>query len=263
MQFRHRSLLNVLLMTCLVACVANPSWGAVLAQHLGSNDPEGALLEEIGNWDFTDGANLGVAPGSTPAWQISNSDAGVSYYSTSGMASTDLDQGWLLTAEIRVDEIADPGNDLSVRLDVPGEGLYWMVFGKNSQGNAMVNLVGAGGSTPFSHTVTTAGNGDTAPDGVGDGFHLFELMDVDGNGSADLYVDGEKVTTTPYVGFASSSAATTFFGDIAGTPGADASFAEVSVKSGDDATLRVIPEPASMAMLATGLLLVLPRRKRA
>ncbi len=107
-------------------------------------------------------------------------------------------------------------------------------------------------------------NTHTVAGGAGE-YNLYELLDQDGTagaGTATLYVNGvEAITGITGVGAAGNFV---LFGD--GTNGAGTGdFALVRLEGGAGLTPTevIVPEPASMALLAVGSYFLLPRRKRA
>lgn len=231
-------------------CLTGQAKGeAFVSGHSGADDPttEGFIVA----------GSLLVGPGQTgatddpppAAWRTQTAGT-LGSYADFVLPELIASDGFRVAAQVRVpDNDVDPSDSAgAVRLNVGGS-QYQMHFGSDSDGNQLVALA------------TSASTFDVFSGSGGGGYHFWELIDSDGPGGADPQVlfDGSSVVS--YSGFA--GAGTSFwFGDIANTgSGGRFDWALVQLDSGDDLT-TLVPEPASLALLAAGGVLMVSRRRQ-
>ncbi len=231
--------------------LSSPVFGAVIFEHEGDTPPNDALLGDfptfIGNTSAVGPVDGTTDPGGLDAWNIDTSGNDVAVYQASGDQG-DVAAGILLSIELQLLDDADPvdiGTQLQIRT---GSRIYGMFFGRSGN-DVTVNLLDdfVGATVEAQHTVTDGGGN----------YNLFQLL-VDDAGQGELWVNGSKVDGITYDGFASNIGPTVLWGDAGGPENGNANYAVVRIETGSDA---VIPEPASLALLAVGSLFLLPRRK--
>ena len=166
-----------------------PTAEAAVPQHWGANDPldQGwfAFWEDTphGPVEPDSGTDSNGSSYSEDAWRINDADDGKNYCAyghwLTDEEEAELADGWILSAYVRV----GGGPDLhtaDTRFQYTGNGKRWLLeIGTDANSDPVVYLYFG------KHTVTLPG--------IGDGYHLYELKDLNGDHTADLYVDGELV----------------------------------------------------------------------
>jgi len=239
------------LTTCITAFLcANPGRAQVIALHEGANDP---TSEDVTTWSV-DGSDVTVGPVTDDlgtgldAWMINDdSNTGeLSYlYFLSPEETTSLqEEAWTFSVHMRVVNVPDSlDSGISVRI-TDGQERWQASFGSEADGDPRVALLDENMSTIDIGTF----------DDYGPGYHLYEWKRAAGGGPVDFYVDGEEVYsdwtgfeyTLGYCGWGSGSRAAT----------GNANYNLVK--------LEIVPEPASVVLLAMGLLCMscVSRRKQ-
>ena len=167
---------------------ADPSSNGRTAE-IGSGNTAGPLLDDNGtgvdSW-FTDDAGT-------------NSDSRSSYKAVPTAPELELlsTQGWTLSALLRLPNPSDNIDGSPVLVFRNGTRSYDLYFGTQPDGDPVVHLQDA-------LTATAGISGQTIPlEGIGDGYHLFELVYDPIQGSADLFVDSVALSMA-YTGYAAS-----------------------------------------------------------
>ena len=152
----------------------------VVSQHAGGGDPVSEGFDDVG------GGGVVQPRQSNTTWQINTAGTDARYYQRrhgGGMTSLLLTDGWYLEARIERDPTAPAADPVDAGTLVQwgtGSTRYIMTFGAvdDGLGNARTVVRVVDGVSDPSFTTGTPG------------FHTFRLEDRDGDGDADLFVDG-------------------------------------------------------------------------
>jgi len=180
----------------------------LIAEHVGARDPGSA---EGGRWTAQPGrvgvrpvALRGKGPGVLDAWQVTDDgDGSLNYVKRLSKSDVkNLSGGFALSARLRVvGKSENAKTALTVRF-CDGRTRWRLRFHSTTAGDPIVRLRGVGGDT-------------VELTGAGPGYHLYEVKDLDGDGGADLYVDG-VLTRGFWLGAASERPAEISWGTGAG-----------------------------------------------
>lgn len=260
--------------------------GAVAFRHSGNTDP---TLENFPIWTLNtngdpSGYSVGPAPNNENAWRVEGTGGSRAVYNSGPLTSADPKQGWRLTVRLKIEDDDDSLEDHGVYVQF-GDGatnndhLFRWVFGSDTNGNAQVGVTTKLGFDSVTVSpdffFTTSGPGDH-------GYHTYQWVWTPGNehggGAAKMFIDGQFVPGQN--GFGNDivwDGMDTVFSTTAaerralewGTFGNSSSigaglFNFLQLETGtvfDDLELpEIIPEPASLAILAAGGLLLTRRR---
>jgi hypothetical protein len=228
---------------------------AVIAEHLGSNDPHGEAVSSTNSTDWTRygttayGSALAADPvaGTPAAWEINDTGGGFLYYHYDPSSQENADagaDGWKLSLDARVNGANVALNGSSYNQYANGSKTYTVFLGSDADGNPMIKVNG----TTFT---VTDGDGDNTNNVK---FHLYELVYDHTAQTADLFVDGAATSVNNIAATSSSTNQVTW--------GAGSSAGQGSM---DYALVRLetlpVPEPASLGALALGGLLLMRRRE--
>ena len=228
----------------LMAMAAMVQAGTI-AQHVGSTDPttEGFTLEGTAGTDVDDGG--------TAAWEM-QSAWGRYKTDISGADAADMSaNGWVAEQTVRMDvaglDPSAPGElvglgVIEVAPATTGDVAFSVCLGTDASGNPTVWQLNEWGTPlPWYWQVGTV---------TGTGYHNYKLVQMAGETTADLYVDGSLMATldpTPGFGVARymvGNSAPSSFTDPMGVFLAGASLS----------TPGVVPEPSAVVLLVTGLI---------
>lgn len=210
--------------------------------HTGNTDPttEGWTQDPT---TVPEGVTIGpiTGDGGYDAWQVVDTSSNeLRYqYALSSEELTNFQQGWKMSARVRiVNDGQVANNTVQVRVDDADNGLWAIGFGSQSDGDPILKFI-------WGSTYTL--------EGYGSGYHLYELINLDGNGSAELYVDGNLISANVLGKGAPRSSSLIAWGSLTGALPGDGRYNTV--------TLEVVPEPATAVLLVTGGIGCLLRRK--
>lgn len=226
--------------------VAAPSAASVLVRHAGNTPPTEQGWEGAGGGLVYDGPV--VTPGGTAAWNLSDDSSNRVRFYRYGIPvarQREIDQsGWVYRARIRVvagEAVPDGGVWLetsSIRQR------FMLALGRQADGDPVIRLMSAVGPGVFEGT-------PIALEGLGDGFHLYELTYDPVTATARVQVDG--VTYADGYAGARGNLGAAFWGVGIQTANANADFGLVE--------LVALPEPATAGLLAVGMLALAGRRR--
>jgi len=236
---------KTLLAVCVtVLMVGGPAFGQVVFEHVGDLDP----LDEGWGPDMEGAYTVEpVNDGGVLAWRISDEgqDDQVAYWYDVGGAQGDMAaMGWILTGELRVTSGPDAPVNNTVMIQVRANGRWWRLdFGTDAGNNPLIGLFIPGSPT---YDGIIAGT-------QGDGYHTYQIVNTGNPDLCDVVVDGETVYTDWTAG-ATSRTSMAFGSNNSGIVGlGSANYALVR--------LELIPEPATIALLAVAAGALLRRRK--
>lgn len=185
---RHCAIVLVFMLSVVVAAAVRAADGSrfTIAEHVGATDPA------TEGWTAQQRAGVASLPvtalapdGETgyDAWRVSDSSRLQELLYVKKLSNADLDRladGFVFSARLRVfDRGRKPDSAVNIRHIANGR--RWQVrFGSTDAGDPVVQLYGTA---------------DLVLTGLGPGYHLYEVRDLDGDGSADLYVDGVETYT--------------------------------------------------------------------
>ena len=206
--------LALLVLSAIVLCGGHhPANARTVALHQGSVDPQ------LQGWTEFDGASTGQPDNDAgaPVWSIEdtslNGGQSLQYQVTpSPQALLDASSnGWSLKTRLRVVDNGDaPDFNISVGWSNQDGTRFEMLFGSDVDGDPIVVL------HPFDGAPQGTGPFRFVLEGVGPGFHDYELRTAAGDGSADLLVDG-VVVLEDYPGFLSNTQPFVAWGDRTST----------------------------------------------
>jgi hypothetical protein len=249
-----RLLMLALLCGVFVVALSAPIQADIIAQHVGSTDPVTEGFEQMfsGAGPATDPDNGGV-----PVWNVPSS--GTRYYhyvfSDATVASM-MSTGWVATETVRPNLYPFDDSHYGVNLelsmdpgDATGTRTYTLEVGTDSSNHATLcylnNITIDGSVTQIPLTGVT---------GVG-ALHTYELRCPNPavSDAAQVYVDGIYQTTVAAMTGSNTvpGLSRLNWGSSSGGAGPSADVYWSGV------TLSTIPEPSSIALLATGLLSLL------
>ncbi len=258
-----------LLAFAVCASITSPALSDVAFRHTGNNDP---ALDDFPTWNLNtsgDPSGFAVGPASGEnAWRVEGTGS-QALYQSDVLTGADPKHGWKLTARLKVEGLNDNLGDDGIFLQfADGEHGFRMLFGSDGVGNAQVGIpvnIANGSIVIFPQTTfTTSGPGDQ-------GYHLFEMVWTPnviqhGQGTADLFINGQQVVND-FVGIDIPGVLNPPSVLQWGTTGGFGSglFNFIQLETGtvfEELNLPevIIPEPASLILLAAGGLLLLPRR---
>ncbi len=225
--------------------LANVAQAGMVHEHKGALNPSSAE-----SWTSGGGGGIRQAIPSDvgynylPAWKVADPGGGSNPQYQLNLAAGDLSdaksQGWKLTVKVRVDGAGyNTGGAVAnhaMQTEFSGKpsdfnGRWLMRFGSDDSGsNALVDMWQSTG------TFSVPGNG----------YHQYDLIDPDGGGAPNLYVDGSLIasgiarTDTYAVGRLN-------FGDNNGVPAGNANYNYVGFETG--ASLTPTPLPSGLLPL--------------
>ena len=178
------------------------------------------------------------------AWQVNdvttlvNVSASYALVVTSEQATSFLTSGWKLSVRVRVVEAPDTLDSAVASWMQLGSRQWLMDFGSEDNGDQTV----LAGSTSSTYSSVGAGNV----------YHLYEMIYDPVDQSADIFVDGvERISG--YTGVESQP------GNIIGW-GSGSSYG-IGSGNWNMVAVEIVPEPATLSMLALGGLALVRRRK--
>ena len=226
--------------SCLAVAVmlvgAGDVWATPLITHSGATNPE------LEGWTYLPSEN----PANTvypilgdegfDAWvidDVAKNSIEYHFYPSGTQLAEAESQGWRMTARIKVGNTPDSVDNGVVFYYISETHQFAVNLGSDSSGDPMVLL---GNSTHFGPATTL--------DGLGGGYHLYEMEYDPGTAEVSLAVDGQPVLSG-HDGWALSQ-----------TP--RAAFLSGGVATGEGrwnfVKFEIIPEPSSIILLATGAL---------
>jgi hypothetical protein len=221
---------------------SGPAAAVTLCEHAGAADP----TTESFTVYTEDEPNLTIGPVvgdmGYDAWNVNSQGASICNYQYLPPPEEEamIAQGWTLSARIRMVDADDP---------VDG-GVHWRIMDHESR----FWIFGMGSTADGDPIIKDWQHSAITLDGLGNGYHLYELVNQDADGVAELFVDG------------------TSYGDIAGTPyGSYAPRVEFGCPSGSETGngnynwihLDAVPEPAALVVLALAAPALLRLRRKA
>lgn len=239
---KTNGLLLLVEVMCVVALAGTAQADLVsVISHTGNTNP---TTEGWTQAPTTPGAGITIGPitgdGGYDAWEVAQTSTNELRY-TYTLSSEDLttfQQGWKMTACIRVVNDGQAANNtVQVRVDDAVHGLWAIGFGSQSDGDPILKFI-------WGSTYTL--------EGYGPGYHLYELINLDGDGSAELYADGNLIANVAGRG-APRSSTLIAWGSLTGAYPGDGRYNTV--------TLETVPEPATAVLLVVGGIGCLLRRK--
>lgn len=236
----------------VLACSGVAAHAAVV-EHTGNNDPttEGFTYDNLGAGVTAGGVTNDNGTG-VDAWSVDDSGSGYGLY-YNGFSATEqsdlLTQGFTATMKLRLADIVSDAPGGSVAVDVnlgAGNKRFLVYFGTNADGDP--NFYFNDGN--FSYPTVTGANG---------GYHTFKLIYDPGTTTADIFLDNVQLKDD-FAGLAGNagnygnSFGQAVFGSGSGGDQGQGNYASFIV---------AIPEPASLALLGMGGLLMFSRRRSA
>jgi len=231
---------------------------AVIISHSGANDPatEGFTFAQGSNWNGTSQAVSNDPIGGLDAWEISDSTTGssgdfASFDSGSLGAAVDNaanNDGWVLRTRARVLGSSGLATGFVQYGNPTFSGRHSLDLGVDTNGNAVVtvNFDNADGGASYNTNTT--------------GYVLYELVRDPTEDTAhvvDLFVNGAEVLSDISVAGAFDIDTVRFGDNTSGNIGG-ANYNLVEFQTGT----KLIPEPASVALLGLGGMMLLSRRRR-
>lgn len=230
----------------VAACLAGSlsAHGQVIIQHNGSTDPATEGFTLSGNELESNSLTIGAVTTPEAAWEISNdgtdalSRAFYQYnFTTANFNLANAAGGLLLSTRIMVpvanQSITDSGSLVDFQTAnafSPGQARYSIRFGSNADGHLLVRL----------------GSQTTIDVGAG-GFHDVDLFVSADDGLSQLIINGTMVLEN-IAGSSANIPGSLRFGGIAAGHAGSTYFGEV--------TITAVPEPATVALIMGGLVLV-------
>ncbi|MEI9962517.1 MAG: PEP-CTERM sorting domain-containing protein [Limisphaerales bacterium] len=221
-------------------CVSSVCYGqgTLIAGHFGSANPttEGFSLLQVGNISLVPAtSDLGFN-----AWSITaSSPDDIGQYKQS--LSSLLSANWVLSLTLRIGQPVNPGGSGIFASLVTGTEYFLLNFGASANGDPVIQ----------------AGSSQYNLNGIGDGYHNYQLM-YDGNTDlASLWVDGTEWLTS-IQGSANPTSASLAWGE--GQHGASGSI----YANWNEVALYTVPEPSplSLIFLGSGILIYVRRIKK-
>jgi hypothetical protein len=237
--------IGLLLLVAVISAVAlagTAQAGLVtVIDHTGNTDPttEGWTQDPT---TVPEGVTIGpiTDDGGYDAWQVVDTSSNELRYqhTLSSEELTNFQQGWKLSARVRiVNDGQDTNNTVQVRVDDAVNGLWAIGFGSQSDGDPILKFI-------WGHTYTL--------EGYGPGYHLYELINLDGDDSAVLSVDGHTIASESGHG-APRPSSLIAWGSLTGASPGNGRYNTV--------TLEVVPEPVTAVLLVAGGIGCFLRRK--
>lgn len=237
---------------CCVLVLSGASEAGVVVEHQGNTDPatEEWTWQTIvpGSTDVTTGPVTN--DGGYDAYYTdrtvpsSSSTAAWTYLLTPAEATGATAHGWRLSTMLRVVGVDDAASG-AVILGYSDDSVVWyLTFGSDDGGNAIVATLGAGGFTPY-----TCASG---------GYHLYEVVYSTATSKATVYVDGVP-GITDWEGMQQGPSG--LYGVAWGAlPTADTGRGNWNM-----VRFEAVPEPSGLLAIATGVtgLFGILRRRRA
>jgi len=207
----------------------------LVAQHVGATDPANEGFDVSFSGDAQTGPVIGDL--GHDAWSI-DLDGGVAIYRhflTVAEQTNAASAGWTMSLRLRVVEfpVTYPQDGMIARF-YTGTRLFSLVFGAESDGDPVVHADESSGTRSF------------ALDDSGIGYHDYVLTFDPGAGTAALFVDGVE-QADDLIGRPLGSAARFDWGG--GQTTAHANW--------NEASLAIVPEPSTLAMIGAGIPCVL------
>jgi hypothetical protein len=254
-----------------IAILAMPAvaGAGIVAVHDGDTDPatEGWTVG-VDAWDAGNPPSHGPVTNDMgtgiDAWRLdtltnglgsgSRSDQlGVRYDLDAAEIAEALTEGWRLTARMKVSEASygvwNSGRYVPLKLGFYTQTTVYQVNFHTDGGDLVLSI-----PDPASKTFDEA-DSHTLTGGAGD-YHWVQIHDADADGQTDVLLNGVEVLSDYPGGPVNLTSGIVYFGDGVGWGGAaaegDAAFAYVE--------FEVLPEPATLVVLALGGLAVLRRR---
>ncbi len=237
-----------LMMVAVIGIGIGPAGAALttIAEHAGANNPESG---DTTVWALTgsSGAPYTLAVpddalyGHTSAWRTGDdgSVVQVTYANIlTGGQVTQLANGFAFSTRMRMYDDYPKSATGGVKILFRDGTTRWQIqWGATSSGDPNISFTT--NSDPAEITLT----------GYGKGYHLYEIKDLDHNGVADVYVDGNLVKSD-WIGMSDTGDARVAWGDINGSAGND-QYAFWNLVS-----LQAVPEPVTVVLLMLGGLML-------
>jgi hypothetical protein len=239
--------MNRIFLTVWAVLITLSAQAQVLFQHSGNGNPITGGWAQVG--PFTGGTTAGPVSNdlglSINAWNITdNSHLDGSYIEyikslSPAQVTAANTSGWLLSTTLRVVELGDPA-DYSIFTQYTNDTTtYSLVFGSSSTGDPIVRLV-----------TSTTGNVQNGPlitlNGLGPGYHTYDLQASGGSNTASLSVDG-NVVFTGFSGRSSSIVPQFEWGSSQSSTTGTVNFSDARLSVGTAA-----PEPNSIYLFLLG-----------
>jgi len=235
----------VLAMCVTVLMVCGTTFGEVIFEHVGDVDPqtEGFSVDSGGS-----GWSVGpVDDGGVAAWRVSDEEdrSQIAYqFPLSDDDRIAMLEGWTLSARLRITTGPNDPVDNAIMFQTRANGRWWRLdFGTDEQNNPLVGLFVP--SSPPSEILSGVVQGD--------GYHTYEIVNEGDPNICKILVDGVTVFTDWTAGPTSRTSAA-FGSNNSGNTG---------LGSANYEFVRLIPEPATIALLAMAVPALLRSRRRA
>lgn len=237
------------------ACLSSTALGDLVnVKHVGSSDPTTQGWTQGGGGAGTSaGPLINDAGSGLDAWFVddSSTSGGLGYAALLSAPEVDLANtlGWSLTTTLRIPNALETAAVSPFLLYANGTTRWQMAFGSDAEGDPLVLLMDGGGSFPnFTGASFTL-------EGVGNGYHTYELVFDPDEASADLFIDGTE-RISDYAGFA--------FVEPAGIGWGTGSSADTGRGHFNLVEFSVVPEPSGFLFggLVAALASVLGGKRR-
>lgn len=238
---------NTIMSLALILGLGASAQAVVVLNHTGTNDPD------TEGWSgFNTGLAGNVVAGDTDEeahWGVfrAASNGATGYSGNVAAASFTDPSGWTATWRVKAIETADL---LGVALAVADGQDNWMFVladGDEGLANGIHQFQDGSGTAQISSIDPT------------DGYHWYQMLYNPGTDDVSAYIDGSFVTTLTRASAPNLALERIQFGGLqSGIGEADAHYAFAQLETGH----RIVPEPASFALIGIGGLMLLKRRRK-